>query len=334
MNLVTGGTGLVGAHLLLELAGMGRPVRALYRSSDTLAKTKNLFTHYGKAGLFNTIEWVKGDVLDVPSLEDAFTGVEYVYHCAAYISFDPGDEEKIRKVNIEGTANMVNLALDFGVKKFCHISSIAALGDTHHDGGTISEETEWNPEKRHGDYALAKYGAEMEVWRAWQEGLSVVIVNPGLIFGYGFWEQGSGKILKAVAKGQQFYTNGTCGVVAIQDVVNIILKLTDSNISGERYSLVGEDLSYKEMLDAIAEGMNKKGPAVYATKLMSGFAWRADWLLSKVLMRPRMLTRTMVRSSYSTDKYSNEKIKKALGHEFTAVKPFLIQLAKQYPRRR
>ncbi len=332
MILVTGGTGLVGAHLLLQLTADGGRVRALYRSKSSLEKTKNLFTHYGKQERFDSIEWAKGDMIDVPSLEEAFQGIDYVYHCAAYISFDPGDEEQIRKVNIEGTANMVNLSLAYGVKKFCHVSSIAALGDTKEDGDTITEETDWNPEVRHGDYALAKYGAEMEVWRAWQEGLKVVVVNPGLIFGYGFWDQGTGAILRAVHKGQYFYTHGTCGMVTVEDVVNIMLLLMASDISGERYILTSENLSYKEMLDCIADGMRKKRPSVYATKLMASVGWRMDWLLSKLLMRKRMLTRGMARSSYATDKYSNEKIITATGYTFAPIKPALEKLSQFYSR--
>ncbi|MCW4468569.1 NAD-dependent epimerase/dehydratase family protein [Flavobacterium sp. MFBS3-15] len=332
MILVTGGTGLVGAHLLLKLTGNGMQVRALYRSTASVTKTKNLFTHYGKQEQFEAIEWVTGDVLDIPSLEDAFPGIDYVYHCAAYISFDPRDEEQIRKTNIEGTANMVNLSLAYGVKKFCHVSSIAALGDTKEDGDTITEETEWNPEVRHGDYALAKYGAEMEVWRAWQEGLKVVIVNPGLIFGYGFWEQGSGAIFRAVARGQYFYTHGTCGMIAVEDVVTIMIALMASDISGERYTLVGENLPYRQLLNAIADGMHKKRPSIEATKLMASIGWRMDWLLSKLLMRKRMLTRGMVRSSYATDKYSNEKILAQTGYAFTPLLPYVAELSRNYPK--
>lgn len=332
MILVTGGTGLVGAHLLLQLAANGDAVRALYRGQESLIKTKSLFIHHKKQDLFDTIEWVKGDIIDIPSLEDAFAGVDYVYHCAAFISFDPRDEEQIRKVNIEGTANMVNLALAYGIKKFCHVSSIAALGDTKEDGDTITEETEWNPEIRHGDYALAKYGAEMEVWRAWQEGLNAVIVNPGLIFGYGFWQQGSGAIFRAVERGQYFYTNGSCGIVSVEDVITIMTRLMGSEISGERYTLVSENLTYRDILDVVAEGMQKKRPSIYATKTMSAVGWRLDWLFSKLLMRKRMLTRGMVRSSYATDKYSNERISGELQYGFIAIRPYLKELARLYPR--
>lgn len=330
MILVTGGTGLVGAHLLLYLTESEQKVRALYRTEKTIAKTKNLFTHNKRLPLFDLIEWVQGDIIDIPSLENAFQSVDTVYHCAAHISFEPKDEEILRKVNIEGTANMVNFALAYGVKRFCHVSSIAALGDAK-ENEAITEETEWNPEVRHGDYAISKYGAEMEVWRAWQEGLNVVIVNPGLIFGNGFWDFGSGKIFKAVKRGQFFYTKGTCGIVAVKDVVNAMIQLTKSNINGERFTLVSENVSYKDILDIIADGMNKTRPAFYATPLMTSFAWRMDWLFSKLFMRNRMLTRSMAKSSHNHENYDSTKISHTIGFQFTEIRTYLKQLAESYP---
>lgn len=332
MILVTGGTGLVGAHLLLQLAGEGKKVRALYRSSNTLEKTKNLFIHFGKLPAFENIEWVKGDIIDISSLEEAFKGVTQVYHCAAHISFDPADEDILRKVNIEGTANMVNCALDFGVQKFCHVSSVAALGDLK-EGETITdEETEWNPEINHGDYALTKYGAEMEVWRGWQEGLKVAIVNPGLIFGYGFWSQGSGEVFNAVHKGQPFYSNGNCGAVSAHDVAAVMVKLMESDISGERFILIGQNISFREMLDAIADGMHKKRPFIHATPLMTSFAWRADWLLSKLLRRKRRFTKSMAKSSHKSFIFSNSKIINTLGYEFAEMKDYIKKTAEGYPK--
>ena len=330
MILVTGGTGLVGGHLLLLLAEGSKPVRALYRNTVTINKTKNVFSHYNKAQLFETIEWIQGDITDIPSLEQAFKGVEEVYHCAAYVSFDPGDEEILRKVNIEGTANMVNCALAFGVKKFCHVSSVAALGDAKEGETIITEETEWNPEKDHADYAISKYGAETEVWRGWQEGLEVIIVNPGLIFGYGFWSQGSGEIFKAVYNGQPFYSTGKCGAVAVEDLVSIMVKLMQMRITGEQYIIVSENISYKAIFDAIADGMNKKRPAIKATPFMTSFAWRLDWFFSKLLFRKRKFTRAMALASHKQTVFDNSKITSALGYPFMDMKNYLKDTASQF----
>lgn len=328
MILVTGGTGLVGAHLLLELAGSEQKVRALYRTQESLAKIKNLFTLNSNPH-FDAIEWVMGDVTDIPSLEDAFKGIETVYHCAACVSFEPKDEELLRKVNIEGTANMVNCALDFGVKKFCHVSSIAALGDPK-EHEVITEETDWNPEVRHSDYAISKYGAEMEVWRAWQEGLNVVIVNPGIIFGKGFWESGSGVIFKTISNGQSFYAEGTCGIIAVEDVVNAMMQLTATNINGERYTLIAENILYKDIMGIIADGLNAKHPSIQATPVITSIGWRLDWFLSKLLRQKRRLTQSMARSSHNRETYDNSKIKEKLDFTFVPPSAFLKQLAEDY----
>ena len=333
MILVTGGTGLVGAHLLLHLATRGQKVRALYRNLRTIEKTKNLFAHSRQHLLFDAIEWVQGDILDIPSLNEAFGGVTEVYHCAAMVSFDPKDAAMLRKVNIEGTANMVNSALHFGVKRFCHVSSIAALGDTR-DNRAVTEETDWNPELYHSNYALSKYGAEMEAWRAWQEGLHVVIVNPGLIFGYGFWEQGTGRMLGAVVRGQYFYTKGCSGIVAVEDVVKPMVQLMERDVNGERFTLVAQNITYRELLNTIADSMDKKRPALYATEFLTSFAWRADWLLSRFFGRKRRFTRSMARSSHNREYYDNSKVTAALDYRFTDVNAYLMRLSQDYPARR
>lgn len=329
MILITGGTGLVGGHLLLRLAGT-TPVRALYRNRANIDKTRKLFIRHGQQAAFESIDWMQGDITDIPALEAAFTGVTQVYHCAANVSFDPADEDELRKTNIEGTANMVNCALAFGVHKFCHVSSIAALGDPLISGSVITEETDWNPELNHSDYQITKYGAEMEVWRAWQEGLNVVIVNPGLIFGDGYPDQGSGAVLKSVRKGQNFYTLGTCGIVAVEDVVDIMLRLMQADINGQRYTLTAENINFKDLLDTIAAGMGKKGPGIQASKLMLAVAWRIDWLLSKLMMRKRQLTRHMAKSAFTASPFDNSKIVKELNYTFKDMRPYLKELAAEY----
>lgn len=260
MIVVTGGTGLVGAHLLLHLLQENEPVRAIYRNSSSLEKTKTLFRIENRLDLFDKIDWHQADITDIPALEKAFENVDYVYHCAALISFDANDEEQLRKTNIEGTANVVNCCIDFKVKKLCYVSSIAALGDAKEGETIITEETEWNPEKNHGDYALTKYGAEIEVWRAAQEGLNVVVVNPGVIFGKGFGDSGSGELLDKIQNGFPFYTKGSTGITCVEDVVKIMSQLMKSTISGERFTIVSENIQLYTLLTILADAMKKKGP--------------------------------------------------------------------------
>ena len=329
MILVTGATGLVGSHLLVQLLQENEEVKALFRSEKQIEKVKNVFAFHNQTALFNKINWEKGDITDIPSLEIAFENVTHVYHCAALISFDPSDEDELRKINIEGTANVVNCCIDFSVKKLCHVSSIAALGNPKEHETTITEETEWNPEELHSDYAITKYGAEMEVFRGHQEGLEFVIVNPGVIFGYGFPKKGSDVIIQSVKKGLSFYTKGNIGIVSVEDVVKSMMQLMKSNNNGERYTIVGENISTKALLDFISEELNLKKPSIEATKWMTSIAWRMDWLLSKIVNRKRRLTRSTATSSHSTTTFDTSKIEKELNFTFQKKESYLKTILQQ-----
>jgi len=332
MVLVTGGTGLVGAHLLLHLIENGENVRAIYRNPDAVQKTKSVFELYKKADAFEKIDWVEADILDIPSLEIAFTGIEYVYHCAALISFDPKDEEKLRKTNIEGTANMVNFAIAKGIKKFCFVSSIAALGDLASHETYITEETDWNPEKPHSDYAISKYGAEMEVWRALQEGLDVIILNPGVILGpipkSKNNVQGSAELYTKVGNGLSFYTLGSTGFITVDDVAKIAYELMKSDIKNERFTLIADNLVFRNILNTIADTLKVKRPHIHAASLFMNFLWMADWLFSTLFFQKRRITKATAKATYSKNLYSNEKIKTALGTVFSDVHQYIKEVSK------
>ncbi|MBD3723543.1 MAG: NAD-dependent epimerase/dehydratase family protein [Flavobacteriaceae bacterium] len=313
MILVTGATGLVGSHLLVKLLQENEVVRAIYRNEKSLNTVQNVFKYYNEIKLFNKIEWIKADINDVPSLEIAFRNITRVYHCAAFISFDPKDEEQLFKVNIEGTANVVNCCIDFGIEKLCYVSSVAALGNAANNNLIITEETEWNPEKRRNEYAISKYAGEMEVWRGFQEGLKVVIVNPGVIFGYGF-------------PNNPFYTKGKFGIVAVEDLVNCMTKLMNSSISGERYTIVAENIKFQEALNTIADALKLKRPFIYASESLTSIAWRLDWFLSLILRKKRILTRLTAKSSHSLSEYDTTKIKNTLDYNFLDMKEYLKKL--------
>lgn len=328
MILITGATGLTGSHLALHLLENGETVRAIYRKPESINKTKNLFQLYKKSELFDKIEWVEADICDIPSLETAFQNVEYVYHCAAFISFDPDDEELLRKTNIEGTANIVNFCLAYQVKKLCHVSSIAALGDLKPHEKLVTETTEWNPERTHNDYAITKYGAEMEIWRGQQEGLQAVIVNPGIILGPGFWHSGSGEIFALVKKGLVFYTKGVTGFVAVSDVVKIMAKLMKSEASGERFCVVSEALPFQQTTAAIADALHVSRPRIYATPWLTAFGWKIDWILANVFGQKRKISKHDAQLLHAKTLYSNDKIRKELDFEFMGIKEAIAAIVK------
>ncbi|MFK7077832.1 NAD-dependent epimerase/dehydratase family protein [Flavobacterium oreochromis] len=322
MILVTGATGLVGSHLILNLMNSGKKVKALFRTEKSKERVKKVFEYHNKKSQFDQIDWVLGDVLDLPALEKAFQNVTQVYHCAALVSFDPKQEENLRRINVEGTANIVNLSIDFAVQKLCYVSSIAALGDLKEYERVITEKTEWNPELSHSDYAISKYGAEIEVWRAYQEGLPVVVINPGVILGPFFWREGSGDIYTKVASQIPFYTKGGTGFVSVNDVVHIMMKLMESTIVGERFIAVSETLSYQEITNLIADRLKVKKPTILVEKNALRLAYIFDWILG-VFGKTRVFSKDLIRTLQTTDYYDHSKTKETLGFEFTRIQDYL-----------
>ena len=332
MILVTGGTGLVGAHLLYRLTLKNDPVVAIHRKSSDLTIVKRVFGYYSvnAAILFEKITWKEADITDIPSLQEVFkNSIKQVYHCAAMISFDATDYYKLRNINIKGTANLVNLSIERGIEKFCFVSSIATI-DERPDQQFITEENEWNPELKHHGYAITKYGAEMEVWRASQEGLNIVIVNPGVILGAGLWQTGSGTLFSSVANGFKYYTGGITGFVSVEDVVKSMVTLMESSIESERFILVGENVAFKTILDQIAMGLNVKKPSVKATKLMTEVAWRLDWFISVLTGKERSLTKYTARSGHHKNQYSSGKLIDTIDFKFQPISETIKKISNIY----
>lgn len=331
MILVTGGTGLVGSHLLFKLVSQGEQVRAIYRRAHKLKSVRHVFSYYSENSeeLYNKIEWVEANINDIPALQKAFKDITDVYHCAAFVSFEPDKFNVLRKINIEGTANIVNLSLSFSVKKICFISSIAALGEEENEETVITEQTAWNPEKDNSVYAISKYGAELEVWRGTQEGLNAVILNPGVILGPGYWHGGSsGALFKRIYKGMTFFTEGTTGYVDIWDVINPMYELMNSEITNERFILVSENLSFKEFQNRVAKQLNVKPAKKKASKFLLSLAWRLDWLQHKLFGKPRQLSKQLAKTANSITRYDNSKIKEILNYNFKTIDESIQEVCK------
>lgn len=330
MILVTGGTGLVGAHLLHFLLKDGQKVKAIHRANSNLEAVKQVFSYYTEApeNLFNQIEWVEANLIDIPALTKAFEGVEYVYHAAAYVSFDPKNFQKLKRSNIEGTANIVNLCLHFKVKKLCHVSSIATFGKTGNKMTT--EDSQWNPDDDNNVYAISKYGAEMEVWRGTQEGLDAVIINPGVILGSGFWNKGTGVLFNKVYKGLSYYTRGEMGFVDVVDVVKIGIKLMKSPVKNECFILVSKNESYKQLLSNIAIAFNKTPPKKELKPWMLNVAWRLEFLKNKLYFGKQMLFKSTAEALVKKRHYDNSKIKQVLHYDFIPLSKTIETITKNY----
>ena len=312
MILITGATGLVGCHLLIKLLQNDVQIRALHRKDSDLERVKRVFSYYTDDAdiLFNKVHWHEADLMDLAELDAAFKDVSQVYHCAALISFDPADKERLYETNVAGTTNVVNLSVQYGIEKFCHVSSIAALGDAL-DYKIINEEVDWD-ERTVANYAITKYRAEIEVWRGVQEGVPAVIVNPGIIIGPGFWHTGSGTLFKMVAKGQRWYPPGGTGIVTINDVIQAMTGLMASRIQNERFILVNKNMTYKEIFSQIAREFGKPEPRRALKVWQLRLLLPLDWLRANILGKSRRITTDNLRSVSRKKIYDGQKIADAL----------------------
>ena len=301
MILVTGGSGLLGNALIELLLARGETVKAIYNATPLQFLSSPRFIS------------VKCDILDVYELSDAMKGVNQVYHCAGLVSFLPKDEKKLYQINIEGTANVVNVALEACVQKFVHVSSVAALGRIR-PGELINEKMHWTPETSNSRYGYTKYMGEMEVWRGVAEGLNAVIVNPVIILGPGDWNEGSTKIFKTVYEGFPWYAEGTTGFVDVRDAAEAMIQLMQSDISGERFILSGENASYHQVFDMIAKAFKKQLPSKKITPFLAALAWRLAGIKSTFTNTAPFITKETSATSLATVKFDNSKLLKFLSH--------------------
>lgn len=324
MILVTGSTGLLGSHVVVELLHKGYEVRAMFREESRKQVVYRLLDFYYPAereNLLQKLNWFHGDVLDLTDVEDSLAGISKVVHCAAFVSFHRRDFNTLFRVNRRGTANMVNFALNSGVSQFVHVSSTAAVGsDSQFNDGLKRETNLWNPNDEVSGYSLSKFSAEKEVWRAYEEGLPVSIVNPSVMFGPGSWEESSLKIFRTLHKGLKYYTKGSNAFVDVCDVTKLILKLIETEKTGQRYLVTGTNLTFKELFDRICKQLNVKAPYKLAGPFLVGLAWRLSGLLCRIRGIRPTITKESARSSQNNSKFSNEKLRKDFpDFEFTPI---------------
>ncbi len=329
MNFVTGGTGLLGSHLLFKLVNEGQNVRALYRSKSSLKEVQQIFNYYQKPELFEKIEWVEGDILEADLIYEQIQGCENVFHCAAIVSFNPKHRKKLFKVNIEGTANIVNACIENKVNKLCYASSVTTLG-TPNINGVIDEKSNWKEKKKPSNYSISKYYAEQEVWRGTQEGLDSILIAPSMIIGPGNFDKGSLAIFKRVEKGLKYYTNGSTGIIDVRDVCDIMLSLMKKDIANEKFCLVSENISFKDYFEIIAKELNVKPPTKLAGKTATKIAWIIEKIKTIITGQEPVITKETSKIAHAKDVYSNEKIKSILDYNFIPVRESIAETASYY----
>lgn len=326
MNLVTGATGIIGSHVLLHLLEKGQPVLAVKQANSNLDDVQHLFRFYGKENLFNNIHWSEADLTDVFSVEDLLDGVSTVYHCAGYVSFDDKDRLKLKLLNEIVTANVVNACLYKGVQNLCHVSSVAAINNNDYNG-KLNEAVFWKTSGKESYYAISKYNAEREVWRGSEEGLNVVIVNPGVVISPVFKQRSSSRLMDFCRKGSVFYTEGTSAYVAAPDVAKAMVELVEKGIFGERFILNENHYSNYRIMSMIQEAYGKSKPSIKLGKAALYAAAGFDALICFITGSQRKLTRGTVSAGLGSKTYNAEKIKRTLGFSFIPLETFIKTIA-------
>ncbi len=317
--LLTGATGFLGAHLAIDLLEGGYSVKATRRAGSSLQEFELISKFRGvNEQLLTNLHWIECDILDTVALSKAMQGVTQVYHTAAIVSFWSKRFDTMMHTNVEGTANVVNCALDAGVNKLCYASSIAALG-REKSGDIIDEKTPWRDGKFNTHYAISKFRAEMEVWRGVEEGLPATIVNPGIILGEGKWDKGSCRLVNAAYKGLNFYTKGTNGYVDVRDVSRAMQQLMENDIVNERYVMVAENLEFKDLFTRMAVKFDQPTPKIAVGSALSQAARLVYWVKSLISGKEPLVTKETARNSLQSFNYISDKIKNDLNFEFTSI---------------
>ena len=300
MILVTGGSGLLGREVITQLLAQGKNVTAIYNKTLLPQFNSSLLTQF------------QCNILDVAGLEELMQqGIEQIYHCAALVTFDPKRKQELFKVNIEGTANVVNAALYAGVKKMVHVSSVAALGRMK-ENEPITERMHWTEESSRSNYGESKHLGELEVWRGIGEGLEAVIVNPVIILGEGDWNSGSAQIFKSVYDEFPWYAEGITGFVDVKDVATIMLQLMDSNTTAQRFIISATNKTYQQVFNLIATAFNKKLPYKKVTPFLAKIVWRLEALKSIFSGKAPLVTKETTTSAMAKVYFDNSKLKQYL----------------------
>ena len=296
--VVTGAAGLVGSELTKQLLDKDYKVTAIYHSTPLHISHPNLIIK-------------QCDILDTFSLEEIMQDATHVYHCAAIVSFESKNERRLLKINVEGTANVVNACISANVQKLIHVSSVSSLGRIR-NGETVTEQMNWTEETSNSIYGKSKYLGELEVWRGIGEGLQAAIVNPSIILGGDNWHNGSSALFKSAYDEFKYYTEGTTGFVDVRDVACAMILLMNSKISRQRFILSAENLSYRQIFSMMARCFDKNPPYKKVTAAMSAFIWRYAAVRRFLTGKKQLLTKETVRTAQSSVKYDATKILQAL----------------------
>lgn len=329
---VTGATGLVGSHLVAELLRQGyRDITLPVRNPQRLANLYKTLEREGVARTDANFKIVETELNNPVTLKACFCGIDTVFNCAAAVSLGAMDEHLLIDGNIEIAKHVVNAALECGVGRLVHVSSIAALGPAPEGKKYIDESTCVESLAGMSAYSTGKFLSENEIWRGSEIGLKATVVNPAVILGAGDWRSGSTALAPLMTLGIPFYTEGVTAMVDVRDVARAMIALANSDAAiGERYILSGGDISYREFLTLAALAAGRKPPRIKAGRFALGAAWRAAWLWGRLTGSKPLLNKELSRIVTNKTYHSTEKIKNTVNFEFTPLADTIDRIVKQY----
>ncbi len=318
---VTGATGFLGSYIVRQL------LDDHYENIICLSREKS--DKGLTSDFYDRVTWVEGDILDVPFLIETLQDIDCIIHAAAIVTFSNKEKKKMIQTAVDGTANLINIGLGYGIKKFVHISSIAAIGRKK-PVEDISEKMIFSHSKYDTTYGLSKFLAEQEVWRGHAEGLNVTILNPSMILGAGRWSSSSVHIFTKVKNGIPYYPHGTNGWVDVRDVAKAAVISVSEQYNGERFIISAENLPYKTIMEVIAEELSVNPPSKEVNMNFANIVWRLEAIKSYLTGRNPAITKETLQSTSVTSRYDNSKSREVLGLQYRLIKDTIKESCKVY----
>jgi dihydroflavonol-4-reductase len=271
--LVTGATGFLGRALTKKLIDIGHDVRILTRGRSADLPWTDA-----------QVENVIGDVTDLDSLRKAVRDCHSVFHLAGLIGYSRSMYQQMVLANVVGTSNVLDAAVENGIQKFIHMSSVVAVGASFDGKSPLTEDSSYNLSHLHLGYFETKRRAELLVRDAAQKKkIFALCLNPSTVYGAGDATKGSRKTQIKVAKGQMpFYTSGGVNVIHVDDVVNATYRSWEIGVSGERYILSGENITIKQLFTEIAHAAGVRPPSIYLPNICVHALGRIGDFLEKI----------------------------------------------------
>lgn len=322
--LVTGGSGFVGTYVLYELLKAGFSVSATRRESSDLTVSKKVFQHLNemeKSSVdFEQINWELCDLLDPNAVSQVVSQHHRVIHTAASVSFQPREREAILQNNIDGTAHVVDACLEHKIAQLVHLSSVGGLPNPDKKeelDESFLDSTFFRFETTYGE---SKYRSEMEVWRGLGEGLTVTVLNPGIILGAWRFVNSSTQMFRSMFNGLPFYSNGLTGFVDVRDVARSAVRSLNHDLAkGSRFILVGDNLSYRDFLWKVSDALGVKRPKMAAGKKMSYLVGFVAEMWARLTSSKAFITREIAQSANRRTRFNNKKARQTFEFSFEPI---------------